>query len=530
MLWVDLGELLILIINWLTKSSHQYDFKRRIESEDIDIFDGMRSTVNLISLSLLTFCFIVLSGCSQESFDSINASGIGYDNVNGDQFNEYEENQFIEVSTQPISTFSVDADGGSYAYARRQLEASQLPPVASIRTEEFINYFNLDYPDDNLNNSVSLNGEISGCPWNRQHKLIRIGIKGKDLPVGNVPASNFVFLIDVSGSMGSSDKLALLQQGFKLLVDELTADDRIALVTYAGSSSVVLQSTPGNEKDKIKKAIDNLSSGGGTAGAEGINTAYEIAEANFITGGNNRVIIGTDGDFNIGISSQEELINLIEEKRKSNIYLSVLGVGSGNLNEGTMEQIANKGNGNYEYLDKVEQLKKVFVYEKSKFFTAAKDVKVQVVFNPSIVHSYRLIGYENRVLDNSEFENDSADAGEIGCGQSITALYEIIPTVSPLNKKDPTFTIDFRYKEPDSEVSSELSLDILDAGNSFESSSDHMKFACGVASFGMLLGKSEFKGTSNYDSTIIWLNRSNLSDNYGFKSELIDLVKTAKKL
>jgi Ca-activated chloride channel family protein len=275
--------------------------------------------------------------------------------------------------------------------------------------------------------------------------LIRIGIKGKPLPKANRPGSNFVFLIDVSGSMSSGDKLELLKSGFNLFVDEIGTDDRVAIVTYAGRAGIVLESTPGNQKQKIKDAINSLGSGGSTAGVEGIITAYKIAQESFITGGNNRIILGTDGDFNVGISDREELVKLIEEKRESGIYLTVLGVGRGNLNDAALEQIANNGNGTYEYIDNLEQLKKVFIYEFDKFYAVAKDVKVQVKFNSSNVEAYRLMGYENRVLNEEDFEDDGKDAGEIGANQNITALYEIVPKNNPQYRFVPTFTIDFRY-------------------------------------------------------------------------------------
>jgi Ca-activated chloride channel family protein len=339
-----------------------------------------------------------------------------------------------------------------------------------------------------------------------------------------------VFLIDVSGSMGSEDKLELLKSGFKNFVDQMKVTDKIAIVTYAGSAGVVLQSTTGQDKNIIKQAIESLGSGGSTAGAEGIITAYEIAQANFIDGGNNRIIVGTDGDFNVGISSQEELIALIEEKRDFGVFLTVLGVGRGNLNDGMLEQIANNGNGTYEYIDNIEQMRKVFIYEYNKFFTVAKDVKVQVEFNPDNVEAYRLIGYENRLLSEEDFEDDTEDAGEIGANQNITAIYEIIP-IENINYRDvPTFQVDFRYKQPDSETSIPINLDIYDQGNDFSSSTDYMKFCSSVAAFSMLLTDSEYKGTSNYDEVLNWLDQVNLNDQHQFKSEFRELVVKAKDL
>jgi Ca-activated chloride channel family protein len=439
----------------------------------------------------------------------------------GDRFNDFEENQFISVADQPVSAFSIDADGASYAYVRRMINAGEDVPKAAVRTEELINYFPLNYDQPAGGAPIAVNGEVADCPWAEGHKLIRIGLQGKTIP--SLPPSNIVLLIDVSGSMSSDDKLELLKEGFEILVDQFDAQDRIAIVTYAGSAGVVLESTPGDEKTKIKKAIQKLGSGGSTAGAEGIITAYEIAQEHFITGGNNRIIIGTDGDFNVGASSQEELVSLIEEKRELGIFLTVLGVGTGNLNDGMLEQIADNGNGTYEYIDNLEQAKKVFVYDFGKLYTVAKDVKVQVVFNPDIVSQCRLIGYENRLLTEEEFETDSTDAGEIGAGQNITALYEIIPTNSGLDNV-PTFTIDFKYKEPGSEVSIPLQLGIFDEGKSFSQASEHLRFTSSVAAFGMLLRQSAFSGNASYEKVTGWANGSMSYDPNGFREEFVELV------
>ncbi len=451
--------------------------------------------------------------------------------ITGDVYEEYEENQFIDVADEPVSTFSVDADGASYANIRRFIvQDNQLPPKAAVRTEELINYFNLDYDYSDYSHPIALNGEVSRCPWNATNKLIRIGIKGKPIPEEELQPSNFVFLIDVSGSMSSPDKLELLKTGFNLFVDEMEADDRVAIVTYAGMAGVALESTSGTNKQAIKNAINALGSGGSTAGAAGIITAYEIAEEHFIPNGNNRIIMGTDGDFNVGISDKDELVELIEEKRETGIFLTVLGVGRGNLNDAALEQIANNGNGTYEYIDKLEQLKKVFIYDFSKFYSVAKDVKVQVEFNPENVKAYRLIGYENRILNAEEFEDDEKDAGEIGSNQNITALYEIVPVVNPDFRDVPTFTVDFRYKEPDADTSIPLQLEIFDEGNNFEQSSDFMKFTSSVASFSMLITDSEFKGTSSFNEVISWLNGLNFPDEHGFKEELKEIVQNAQSL
>lgn len=465
---------------------------------------------------------------SNESFDS---NIIGNDIAGGSidpSSNLIVENPFIVVEEEAVSTFSIDADGASYSVMRKFLDADQLPNADAIRTEEFVNYFNYDYPEAPSNIPISLNGEISSCPWKGEHRLMRIGIKGKSIEPSQYPASNIVFLIDVSGSMNREDRLPLLQKGFKKYVDQMRDIDRVAIVTYAGEAGVVLESTPGNEKNKIKNAIDKLSSGGSTNGAGGIEEAYSIAQENYIEDANNRVIVASDGNFNVGISDQESLVQLIEEKRESGIFLSILGVGS-NVNEGTLEQIANNGNGSFEYLDNEAQLDKVFIDEYNKFFTVAKDVKVQVEFNKELVKEYRLIGYENRLLTTEEFLDDTKDAGEIGAGQSITALYELI-LVPSADKSVSAFTIDFRYKEPDSDNSQGLELDIFDGGLNFSQASDNHRFAASVASFGLLLRDSEYRGNTDFDKVKNWAENSRSYDPYGYKSEFLELVKRAEEL
>ena len=501
---------------------------------------GLSLILNLTRMKKYIFIslFLLVTASCQDSIlknDQIFTDGLGYgeyvEGLPGDRYNDFEENAFVNVKETPVSTFSIDADGGSYSNIRRFLNENAVPPAGAIRTEELINYFPLNYADGKDEHPISLNGEVSACPWESGHKLIRIGIKGKSVPKEQLPPSNIVLLIDVSGSMGSPDKLELLKTGFNLLVDEFTADDRIAIVTYAGQSGLVLPATSGDKKATIKKAINSLGSGGSTAGAAGINTAYEIATANLIPDGNNRVILGTDGDFNVGISNQEELISLIESKRDAGIFLTVVGVGRGNLNDGMLEQVANHGNGTYEYIDSYEQAKKVFVDEYHKFYPAAKDVKVQVEFNPAVVDSYRLIGYENRVLNDEDFEDDEKDAGEISIGQNITALYEIKPASGgPDFRTAPTFTIQFRYKEPDADISIPLTLEIFDEGTSFEAASEHMRFTASVAGFGLLLRNSNYKGSLSYDKILEWTANTMTYDPFARRAAFRDLVKTAQKL
>ena len=498
--------------------------------------------LSLLSLSL------VLASCTKDEdgfnsnsrdFSANNQGGFspttgffsdGTAPVSGENYNEVVENPFVLVEEEPTSTFSIDADGASFSNSRRFINNNTLPPADAIRTEELINYFNYDYPSASGVHPISLNGEVSSCPWENGHRLVRIGIKGKDIPEGALPPSNMVLLIDVSGSMSSPDKLELLKESFRLFVDELSDEDRMAIITYAGQAGLLLPSTPGSEKEVIKSAINKLGAGGSTAGAAGIITAYEIAQENFIQGGNNRVVVGTDGDFNVGPSSQEELVSLIEEKRDLGIFLTVLGVGTGNLNDGMLEQLANNGNGTYEYIDNLEQAKKVFIYEFGKFYTVAKDVKIQVDFNPSVVYSYRLIGYENRLLENEDFEDDQKDAGEIGAGQSITAIYEIVPSNGGSTLNVPTFSIDFRYKLPEVDVSTLLNLEVLDEGRTFWQASESMRFAASVASFGLLMRDSEYKGETSYEQILQWAGGATSFDPFGFRQEFLELVEKAASL
>lgn len=440
------------------------------------------------------------------------------------------ENKFIQTADSATTTFSIDADGGSYALSRKVLQANGDLKVYknAIRTEEFINYFTYDYADPSDNNSIATNGEVSTCPWNQEHKLIRIGIKGKSITKENYPAANFVLLIDVSGSMGSPDKLELLKKGFIEFAKQMRTIDRIAIVTYAGSESLALESTTGANKTKIISAIERLGSGGSTNGAGGITLAYKIANENFIAGGNNRVILGTDGDFNVGITDTDQLIKLIEEQKTKGIYLTTLGVGMDNYNESMMEKIANKGDGTYEYLDTEQELKKVFVDEYNKFVTVARDVKVQVTFNKDIVEEYRLIGYENRVLQNDDFTDDSKDAGEIGAGQTITAIYEIKPRPGVNFKNFPSFEIDIRYKKTNESSSIPLTLEIFDRGNSFSASSESMRFSASLAALGMYLRGSAYKGTATLADIRSWANGARNFDPYQLRSKHIEFLDKIK--
>lgn len=469
------------------------------------------------------FCPLFLLSCTiaDNNYD-YNANWDYQANPSEEKYKDYAENPFIKVSDQAISTFSVDADGGSYANMRRFMASGDTVPRAAVRIEEFLNYFTFDYADPVGSENVALNSEVAICPWNSNHYLLRLGMKGKSIPENELPNSNFVFLIDVSGSMSYDDKLETLKAGFKLMTDQLRDNDKVAIVTYAGSAGVLLQSTKGSEKKAIKAAIDKLGAGGSTAGAQGIITAYEIAQKNFVEGGNNRIIIGSDGDFNVGPSSTEELTKLIEKKRETGIYITTLGVGTGNLNDNMMEQIANKGNGNYEYIDCADELVKIFINEKSKFYTVAKDSKIQITFNPDRVAQYRLIGYENRALKNEDFENDSTDAGEIGAGQTITALYEIIPT---LNLSATSFAqFDFRYKKPNETDSRLLQHSVTTTAKPMTAASDNMRFASALAGFGLILKHSQYKGTAS-KQMVLDLGKTALTyDPNQYRSRFIEII------
>lgn len=443
-------------------------------------------------------------------------------------YNEIVENSFTNTLQAPVSTFSIDADGGSYANVRRFLENGQLPPADAVRIEELLNYFNFDYPVPNGKQPVAFDGEITECPWAKGHKLLRIGVKGQEIHRQALPPANFVLLVDVSGSMDSPEKLELLKDAFVDFAETLRPQDKLAIVTYSGEAGTVLKSTPGNQQKTIKNAIRSLNAGGGTNGEGGIQVAYQEAVANYIKHGNNRVILATDGDFNLGLSTEEALVGLIEEKRESGVFLTVLGVGESSFEEGKMEQLANHGNGSYEYLDNLEEAHKVLVEEFGEFYTVAKDVKIQLRFNPKLVKEYRLVGYENRLLGQEDFTDDRKDAGEIGAGQSITALYEIVPTdqqrsfsqkvatltwLTGVEPKDPISTsaalrIDCRYKMPDGEKSLPLSLDLVAQTTDFDAASKNMQFATAVAAYGLLLRNSENKGDLTWKTVKKWAEKS----------------------
>ena len=468
-------------------------------------------------------------------------------NWNTENYSIIHENGFRNVLANPLSTFSIDVDNASYSNARRYINQGELPPVDAVRIEEMINYFHYDYPEPTGDVPFSVTTELAKCPWNADHYLLHVGLQGKSIDKSELPPSNLVFLLDVSGSMGMSNKLPLLKRAYKMLVNELRPTDRVAIVVYAGAAGKVLDSTPGNEKKTILEALDKLNAGGSTAGGAGLILAYKIAKENFIEGGNNRIILATDGDFNVGVSSTSEMERLIEKERDNGVFMTVLGFGMGNIKDDKMETIADKGNGNYAYIDNIQEARKVFITEfGGTLFTIAKDVKFQVEFNPAQVKSYRLVGYENRLLNTEDFNNDTKDAGEMGAGHTVTALYEIVPVNSvetapsvdklkyqeskPVSGKTAKelLTIKLRYKQPDGSKSELLELSVQN--KMVKNSSDNFRFSAAVAEFGMLLRGSEFMGNTTIDTVLDLAKNAKGVDEEGYRSEFIQLVKTVNNL
>lgn len=469
-------------------------------------------------------------------------------------YDKVEENPFLPAATNPLSTFSIDVDTASYSNVRRFINNGSLPPKDAVRVEEMINYFTYDYREPEGDKPFSIDLDSTECPWDKSHRLLRIGLKGREVANEKRPASNLVFLLDVSGSMLPPERLPLVKQAMRLLVDKLSEKDRVAIVVYAGGSGLALSSTSGNEKEKILRALEELKAGGSTNGADGIELAYKVAADNFIKGGVNRVILATDGDFNIGVTNQGDLIRLIEEKAKSGVFLSVLGVGTDNLKDSTMQKLADKGNGNYAYLDSVEEARKVLVQQiNGTLMTIAKDVKIQVEFNPARVASYRLIGYEKRILRKEDFNNDKIDAGEIGAGHTVTALYEVVPAgsgatdpassvppVDPLkygtNRTDTTnaspemVTVKLRHKKPEGDVSELTERSFTDNGSKFENAAPDLKFAAAVAEFGMILRDSQYKGNGTLGAVIEWAQEGRGSDAAGYRAGFIEMARKAQTL
>ena len=470
--------------------------------------------------------------------------------MNTEEYDRIQENGFKSVADTPLSTFSIDVDPASYSNMRRFINRGELPPADAIRTEELVNYFSYDYPKPTGNDPVKITVEAGTCTWNTAHRLVRIGLKAKEIPTEQLPASNLVFLIDVSGSMWGANRLDLVKSSLKLLVNNLRNKDKVAIVTYAGSAGVKLEATSGGDKQKIREAIDELTAGGSTAGGAGIHLAYQIAKKNFISDGNNRIILWSDGDFNVGVSSAEGLEQLIEKERKSGVHLTVLGYGMGNYKDKKIQVLAEKGNGNHAYIDNLQEANRVLVGEfGATLHTVAKDVKLQVEFNPSQVQAYRLIGYESRLLKDEDFNNDAKDAGDMGAGHTVTAFYEVIPagvkneyvgkvddlkyqkkekmTLKPTGS-DELLTVKLRYKAPDKDVSRKMELPFVD--NNGDSVSSDFRFASAVAMFGQLLRDSDFKGTADYDKVIKLAKQGLNNDERGYRREFIRLVEAAKGL
>jgi len=461
------------------------------------------------------------------------------------------ENGFNDVKSNPLSTFSVDVDAASYSNVRRFINNGELPPANAVRIEEMINYFSYNLPGPTNGDPVAIHTELSAAPWNTRHRLLRIGLKAKTIDANKLPPSNLVFLIDVSGSMDESNKLPLVKASMKLLTGQLRPQDKVAIVTYAGRAGVALESTGGNKKETILSAINNLNASGSTNGGEGIKMAYRIARENFMDKGNNRIIMATDGDFNVGPNSDEDMEQLIVKERESRVAISIMGFGMGNLKDSKMETMADKGNGNYFYIDNITEARKALVSEFSgTLFTVAKDVKLQIEFNPAKVQAYRLLGYEDRMLNKEDFNNDRKDAGDMGSGHTVTALYEIIPpgvkddyagSVDPLkyqkpepvhpgNGSDEMLTIKFRYKQNDFSASKMSLVTVKDTPKAFNSTTADFRFASAVAEFGMLLRDSQFKQQSTFDQAISIAKASKGDDQEGYRSEFVRLAESAKLL
>ncbi len=465
---------------------------------------------------------------------------------NDESYSEIVENNFENVKSSPLSTFSIDVDKAAYSNIRRMINNGSKIPIDAVKIEEMVNYFDYQYEQPKDHHPFAIHSEYGGTPWNKETQLVKIGIKGKEIPQNEIPASNLVFLIDVSGSMGSSNKLPLLKKAFKLLVNQLREKDKVSIVVYAGAAGLVLPPTSGTHKAKIIQALDNLDAGGSTAGGEGIRLAYKIAKDNFIKKGNNRVILATDGDFNVGMSSDKDMQTLIEEKRESGVFLTCLGFGMGNYKDSKLEILADKGNGNHAYIDTMQEAQRVLGKEfGGTLYTIAKDVKIQVEFNPEKVQAYRLIGYENRLLEDEDFIDDTKDAGELGSGHTVTALYEIVPVgVKSLyiketpdlkytnqqitkNYGDELLTVKFRYKKPQESKSIEM-IHILKTNNT--TVSQDFNFAASVAWFGLKIRKSKYLSNKNIND-IISLAKSNKSiDNQGYRAEFIRLMNSYQVL
>ena len=521
--------------------------ERVVRSEKINV------SLKVSSSEILEECVVVGYGTQRKmtvtgAVSTVDLASLRQPAVNTEEYQSIHENGFKQVGEFPLSTFSIDVDAASYSNMRRFINSGTLPVADAVRTEELVNYFSYDYAKPTGTDPVKITMEAGVCPWNTAHRLVRIGLKAKEIPTDNLPESNLVFLIDVSGSMWGPTRLDLVKSSLKLLVNNLRDKDRVAIVVYAGNASVKLESTPGSDKQKIRDAIDELTSGGSTAGGAGIQLAYKVAKQNFLPKGNNRIILCSDGDFNVGVSSVEGLEQLIERERKSGVFLSVLGYGMGNYKDNKGQALAEKGNGNHAYIDNLQEANRVLVGEfGATLHTVAKDVKLQVEFNPAQVQAYRLVGYESRLLKDEDFNNDAKDAGELGAGHTVTAFYEVIPvgvkndyvgkvddlkyqkkqkeTVKPTGSNE-LLTVKLRYKAPDKDVSKKMELPFVD--NKGNNVSSDFRFASAVAMFGQLLRNSDFKGDASYDKVIELAKQGLNNDDKGYRREFVRLVETAK--
>lgn len=470
-----------------------------------------------------------------------------YHQQNSESYAKLEENEFHHVKAQPLSTFSIDVDRAAYSNIRRMINNGQDIPADAVRIEEMINYFNYDYPKPDGDEPFCIDTEVVQTPWNKDTRLVKIGIQGKEIPLENLPPSNLVFLLDVSGSMSAASKLPLLKSAFKILVNQLREEDKVSIVVYAGAAGTVLEPTNGSNKSEILNALDKLEAGGSTAGGAGLELAYKLAEEQFINGGNNRIILATDGDFNVGLSSDSAMEDLITEKRKSGIFFTALGFGMGNYKDSKLETLADKGNGNYAYIDTMQEARKVLGTEfGGTLYTIAKDVKIQVEFNPALVKGYRLIGYENRMLNAEDFQDDTKDAGEIGSGHTVTALYEVVlvgvqtPFLKPVDDlkystnipsgeadANELMLVKVRYKKPDGDRSMLVEQPVANTYKAIEEASADFNFMAGVALFGMQLRDSPFKNDADRAVTLNLAEKGRSADAEGFRAEFIRLVKAA---
>lgn len=495
----------------------------------------------IVILALATTAMSV--SCSKEDcfggFPGIYTDGAVYSEGElteepGDKFDEIKENGFVKVNDQPTSTFSIDADGAAYAYMRRCVKNGFIPDKNSVRIEEYLNYFTFDYADPTGEETVAINAELGECPWNSEHKLLRLGLKGKSMQDSEIPDANYILLIDTSGSMQGSDRIDLVKTGLCAMIDYMKPTDRIAIITYSGEVKMLLESTLVKDAAKIKKAIKKLEASGYTAGGAAMKMAYEEATEHYVKGGNNRIIMCTDGDFNVGVSSTEALVEMVESYLDKGIYLSIMGFGAGNFQDSRMESLSNHGNGTFTYVDCEEEMMKVFVTERSHFYSVANDTKCQITFKGEAVDSYRLIGYENRVMNKEDFENDKKDAGEIGAGQTITALYEIIPAEG-FKADEGLARFDVRYKLALGGESRPLGLDInvpaLDEKGSISATeSENFRFAAGVTTYALCLRNSEYKADATPQMALELVGSSIGTDKGGFRKQFLELIRKAYKL